>query len=103
MKPKHIFEQVRQLRIRVNTFPVMQQREHLDVQGQGQHGPGAFAEHGRGHVVRLRQERIASGHLGPRQVFNPSEQSLMFEFLVAKAHQALQSDLVPQPMLTTEF
>ena len=62
----------------------MQLREQLDVQGQGQHGLGAFAEHGPGHVVRLGEKRLAGGHLCPSQVLNPSEQGLMLKFLVTK-------------------
>jgi hypothetical protein len=81
----------------------MQLREQLDVQGQGQHGPGAFAEHGPGHVVRLGQKRLAGGHLCPSQVLNPSEQGLMLKFLVTKAPQGFQGDLLPQPGLATEF
>ena len=62
-----------------------------------------FAQHRLGDVVRLRQEGVAGGHALRDHRLHAAEQLLVLEFLVGKAHQCFERDLVAEPIFAAEL
>ena len=86
----------REVGVGLDALAVVRLHEQLDVAGQRQHRPGALAEHGARHVVRLGVERVAARHLSRDQRLDAAEQLLVLDLLVGEAHQCLERDLVAE-------
>ena len=100
---EHVLEQLRELGVGIDALAVMELGEQFDVERQRQHRPGRLAKHGAGDAVGVDVEAITfRQHLADHCV-DPAEQGLVLEFLVAKAHQRLERDLVAEPVIVAQL
>ena len=70
--------------------------EALNIQGQRQHRPSAFAEHSRGDSVGVEIEAVAGGQNLADHRIDAAEQCLVLQLLVAEPDQRLDHNLVAQ-------
>ena len=103
MEQEHVLPQLGQVRVRLDARPVVRLREQLDVERQPEHGPGRFAEHRAGDVVRLRLEAVARGHVGCGHLLEAAEQLLVLELFVGQTHQRFEGDLVAEPVALADL
>jgi hypothetical protein len=77
--------------------------EELDMAGEREHRPGGLAQHRLGHVVRLRQEGVASRHALGDHRLDAAEQLLVLQFLVGKPHKRFERDLIAEPVFAADL
>ena len=103
VEEEHVLEQLRELGVGRDALAVVELREQLDVQRQGQHGPCALAEHRVGDVVGVDVEAIAGRqHVADHRV-DAAEERLVLQLLVAEPHQRLERHLVAEPVIVAQF
>ena len=82
---------------------IMQLCEQLDIEGEGQHRPCAFTEHGMGDIVGIGVEAIAVGQHLTNHCVDPAEQRLMLQLLIAEPDQCLERNLIAEPVIVAQF
>ena len=103
VEQEHVLEQSRQVFGRTDARAVVRLAEQLDVAGQRQHGPGAFAENEVGHVVGRDVEAIARRHALGHEPLDAAEQLLVLQLLVGEADQRFERGLIAEPVVAADL
>ena len=93
---EYILEQLGQLGVGVDALAIVSLSEELNIQGQRQHRPSTFAEHGAGDHVGVEIETVAAGQYLADHRIDAAEQCLVLQLLVAEPDQRLDHNLVAQ-------
>jgi hypothetical protein len=103
MIEKHIPEQFRELGIGLDALAKVVLHKYFNVKRKDHHSPARFSEHSASHPIGIDIEVVALGQDRTHHCIDAAEQSLVFELLIAKAHQGFKGVLIPKPMIAANF